>query len=128
MTAQLLTAAGITPQTLLEWMREDFDFAPSLSLGQLAGDGEVFDPVHTVGLAQLDQAENGLVLIFPLLQKAGVESQVVGGASVQVVHHQDYATQSVHSIARPETVEASRGVGRPRSGGPRSPDAGGGRR
>ena len=34
LTAQLLTAAGITPQTLLEWMREDFDFAPSLSLGE----------------------------------------------------------------------------------------------
>ena len=32
--AQLLTAAGITPQTLLEWMREDFDLAPSLSLGE----------------------------------------------------------------------------------------------
>ena len=34
LTAQLLTAAGITPQTLLEWMREDFDLAPSLSLGE----------------------------------------------------------------------------------------------
>ena len=36
--------------------------------------------------------------------------------SVQVVHHQDYATQSVHSIARPETVEASRGVITDRNG------------
>lgn len=34
LTAQLLTAAGITPQTLLEWMREDFDVSPSLSLGE----------------------------------------------------------------------------------------------
>ena len=34
LTAQLLTSAGITPQTLLEWMREDFDLAPSLSLGE----------------------------------------------------------------------------------------------
>ena len=33
--------------------------------------------------------------------------------SVQVVHHEDYATQSVRSIAQPETVEASRGeIGR----------------
>lgn len=36
--------------------------------------------------------------------------------SVQVVHHQDYATQSVRSIARPETVEASRGVITDRNG------------
>lgn len=34
LTAQLLTAAGITPQTLLEWMREDFDLSPALSLGE----------------------------------------------------------------------------------------------
>lgn len=34
LTAQLLTAAGITPQTLLEWMREDFGLSPSLSLGE----------------------------------------------------------------------------------------------
>lgn len=33
LTARLLTAAGITPQTLLEWMREDFGLSPSLSLG-----------------------------------------------------------------------------------------------
>ena len=36
--------------------------------------------------------------------------------SVQVVHHQDYATQSVRSIARPETVKASRGVITDRNG------------
>ena len=34
LTAGLLTGAGITPQTLLEWMREDFELAPSLSLGE----------------------------------------------------------------------------------------------
>ncbi len=34
LTAQLLTAAGITPQTLLEWMREDFGLSPALSLGE----------------------------------------------------------------------------------------------
>lgn len=33
LTAQLLNGAGITPQTLLEWMREDFDVSPALSLG-----------------------------------------------------------------------------------------------
>lgn len=33
LTAQLLTAAGITPQVLLEWMREDFGVSPALSLG-----------------------------------------------------------------------------------------------
>lgn len=36
--------------------------------------------------------------------------------SIQVVHHQDYATQSVRSIARPETVEASRGIITDRNG------------
>ena len=34
LTAQLLTGAGITPQTLLEWMREDFGLSPALSLGE----------------------------------------------------------------------------------------------
>ena len=34
LTAGLLTGAGITPQTLLEWMREDFELAPSLSRGE----------------------------------------------------------------------------------------------
>lgn len=34
LTATLLTGAGITPQTLLEWMREDFGLSPSLSLGE----------------------------------------------------------------------------------------------
>lgn len=38
--------------------------------------------------------------------------------SVQVVHHQDYATQSVRSIARTETVEASRGIITDRNGRP----------
>lgn len=32
LTARLLMDAGITPQTLLEWMREDFKLSPSLSL------------------------------------------------------------------------------------------------
>ena len=36
--------------------------------------------------------------------------------SVQVVHHQEYATQSVRSIARSETVEASRGIITDRNG------------
>lgn len=34
LTSRLLIDAGITPQTLLEWMREDFDLPPSLSLGE----------------------------------------------------------------------------------------------
>lgn len=34
LTSQLLTGAGITPQTLLEWMREDFGLSPALSLGE----------------------------------------------------------------------------------------------
>lgn len=34
LTARLLIDAGITPQTLLEWMREDFQLSPSLSLGE----------------------------------------------------------------------------------------------
>ena len=38
--------------------------------------------------------------------------------SVQVVHHQEYATQSVRSIARSETVEASRGIITDRNGKP----------
>ena len=36
--------------------------------------------------------------------------------SVQVVHHQDYATRSLHSIPRAETVEASRGIITDRNG------------
>ena len=34
LTARVLIDAGITPQTLLEWMREDFQLSPSLSLGE----------------------------------------------------------------------------------------------
>ena len=34
----------------------------------------------------------------------------------QVIHHEEYLTQSIHSIAREETVEASRGIITDRSG------------
>ena len=84
-----------------------------VGVGQLAGDGEVFDPVHAVGLAQLDQAENGPVLILPLLQKAGVEGQVVGGAvsnQQPAVAVGDDAPGGLHGLRSGDGVDGLGGV------------------
>lgn len=54
----------------------------------------------------------GAFLVAVLLAYAGVLY------TVQVVHHEEYATQSVRSIARVEQVEASRGIITDRNGQP----------
>ena len=45
------------------------------------GDGQVVHPGDALALAQLHQAQNGLVFVLALVQGAGVEGQVVGKAA-----------------------------------------------
>ena len=51
-----------------------------VGVGGQPGDGEVVAPGHALRLAELDQAENGLVAVFPRAEEVRVEGQIIGGA------------------------------------------------
>ena len=57
------------------------DAVQGIGEGGGVGDGQVVLPLHALGLTQLQQLQNGLVLILAGLQEAGVEGEVVGGAA-----------------------------------------------
>ena len=53
----------------------------SVGIGGFLGNGQVVGPGHAVGLAQLDQTQNGLIFILVGLEEAGIKGEVVGRAA-----------------------------------------------
>ena len=51
-----------------------------VAVGGQAGNGQVVAPGDALRLAELDEAQNGLVAVFPRAEEVRVEGQIIGGA------------------------------------------------